>query len=474
MLKHKRNRNISGTPVFLKLLIGLIFGYILLHLFMYQRMDKTAIYEVRYGFLSKNNVLRGLCLRDETVITGKASGHINYFVSASDRVGVNTIVYSLDRNGAIYEYIKETKEELDDNELRGVREISRGFFETFTSSDFDKVTPYHSSLNAYLTNIKADKALKRLKKLDEKTSLTFDKYKAESSGNIAFYTDGLENKSEGELSYQELYDSEYQRHEISNNDEIKKGDPVYKLLKSERWKLLCPLEPEAYTQLDEIIRNRGELDRSMQMKIKFLEDSTYSNCTLELQKKEGMDYASLTFTDSAVRFLNNRYMDVELQLKQDTGLQIPVTSIVQKSFYKVPKEYVDRGGNQSSSNSYGVIKKIVETEENTIGRQFVEISNIDSGEEFVYVPADRFEDSQIIVSPSDNKTEYHLSEKFNLNGVYNINKGYAVFQYIEVIDKNDQYYIVDDKKSAVSEFDHIILDGKSASENMILNQKGIK
>lgn len=474
MLKNKRNRDISGTPFFLKLLIGIIFGYILLHVFMYQKSDKTAIYEVRYGYLSRNNVLRGLCLREEKIVKSKASGHINYFVSGSDRVGVNTIVYSLDSNGSIYEYIKETKEELSLVELREIRRLSRTFFATFHPSDFNRLLPYNSSLDVYLTNIKADKALNKLKKLDEKTSLSFRKYKALSAGNIAFYTDGFENKTQGSVSYSELYDDDYQRQDINNNDEIEEGSPVYKLLKNERWKLLCPLEPEVYKQLEEIVRNKGSLDGDIPIRVKFLADATYTNCNLELAKKEGKDLAVLTFTDSAVRFLNDRYLDIELQLKQNIGLQIPITSIVQKSFFKVPKEYADRGGGKMSSNSYGVIKKTAVSESNKSGREFIEISNIAAEEDFVYIPADKFEDSQILINPSDNKTEYVLTDKLSLNGVYNINKGYAVFNYIEIIDKNDQYYIVDDKKSMIGEFDHIVLDGKSASENMILNQKGVK
>lgn len=164
-----------------------------------------------------------------------------------------------------------------------------------------------------------------------------------------------------------------------------------------------------------------------------------------------------------------------MQLKQNVGLQIPITAIVQKSFYKVPAEFIDRGGNKlSDTGSFGVLKKLINVSENKMDKQFVELGKVPRDEEFAYIPVDKFEDSQIIVSPFDNKTEYLLSDKVSMNGVYNINKGYAVFNYIEIIDKNDQYYIVDDKKSVLSEYDHIILEGKTASENMILNQKGGK
>lgn len=473
MLRIRRKKNISGTPLFLRLLIGIIFGYVLIHLFIYQQSDKTAIYEVRYGYLSRNNVLRGLCIRDEKVFISKSSGFVNYFVSSPERVGVNSTVYSLDNNGSIYEYIKDTREELNEEEFRGIRELSREFLANYDSSDFYQVFSYNSGLDTYLANIKADKALKKLKKLDEKTSLNFTRYKAEASGNIAFYTDGFENKTENQVVYDELYDRDYLRTVINNNDRIQQGDPVYKLLKNERWKILCPIEPEVSTQLEEIIRNKGNTDGRLFLPIKFLKDSTYTNCTLEIKKKNGKEYILLLLTDSAARFLNDRYLDVELQLKQNFGLQIPLTSLVQKNYYRIPKEYGDRGGN-SLGNTFGVIKKVPQTEDNKLGRQFVEASNVDLGDDFIYVSADKLEDSPVVVHPTDNTTEYSLSDKISLNGVYNINKGYAVFQYVEIIDKNDQYYIVDDKRSMVSEFDHIILEGKFAEENMILNQKGVK
>lgn len=473
--KNRKRRKIGGTPIYLKLLIGLIFGYILVHVVLYEKNDKTAIYEVRAGYLSHNNVLRGLCIRDEEIVKSKKSGHINYFVSEGDRVGVNSIVYSLDNDGAIYEYIRETKEDLDDFELRGIRAVSRDFSEHFSPYKFEEVLHYRSRLDIYLTNIKADKALSKLKKLDEKTSLSFSKHKADSAGNIAFYTDGFEGKSEAQIDYSDMIGEDYQKKVINNNDSVKKGGIVYKLLKNERWKLLCPLDDETYNQLDEIIRNKDNLNREIQMKVKFLEDSTYTNCSLKLEKKANHNYAVLTFADSAVRFLNHRYLDIELQLKQNVGLQIPITAIVQKSFYKVPEEFIDKGGNKlSDSASFGVLKKLTNVSDNKIDKQFVELGKVPRGEGFAYIPTDKFEDSQIIVSPLDNKTEYLLSDKVSMNGVYNINKGYAVFNYVEIIDKNDQYYIVDDKKSVLSEYDHIILEGKAASENMILNQKGGK
>ena len=58
-----------------------------------------------------------------------------------------------------------------------------------------------------------------------------------------------------------------------------------------------------------------------------------------------------------------------------------------------------------------------------------------------------------------------------MTGVYNINKGYAVFKQISIISQNDDYTIVDPKTAyGISLYDHIALNGDSVHENDIINK----
>ena len=56
-----------------------------------------------------------------------------------------------------------------------------------------------------------------------------------------------------------------------------------------------------------------------------------------------------------------------------------------------------------------------------------------------------------------------------MQGVYNVNKGFAVFKQISPIASNDEYTIVETKTSyGLSLYDHIALDGAKVKENQTI------
>ena len=48
-----------------------------------------------------------------------------------------------------------------------------------------------------------------------------------------------------------------------------------------------------------------------------------------------------------IRYVNDRFIDVELVVSEKTGLKIPNSAITKKQFYTVPKEYFTQGGDSS-------------------------------------------------------------------------------------------------------------------------------
>ena len=56
-----------------------------------------------------------------------------------------------------------------------------------------------------------------------------------------------------------------------------------------------------------------------------------------------------------------------------------------------------------------------------------------------------------------------------LQGVYNINKGYAVFKQIEVMLQNEEYSIIKTGTSyGIALYDHIALDGSKIQEDELI------
>ena len=57
----------------------------------------------------------------------------------------------------------------------------------------------------------------------------------------------------------------------------------------------------------------------------------------------------------------------------------------------------------------------------------------------------------------------------HIQGVYNINKGYAVFREVKVIDQNEEYCIVEPYNPyGLSAHDYIVLDASTVTDDDIV------
>lgn len=78
-------------------------------------------------------------------------------------------------------------------------------------------------------------------------------------------------------------------------------------------------------------------------------------------------------------------------------------------------------------------------------------------------------DGNVILKPNSSDT-YTVHETSKLNGIYSINKGYAVFKQIDIIYQNNEYAIIrSDTDYGISLYDHIALDGSTVTENALIN-----
>ena len=86
----------------------------------------------------------------------------------------------------------------------------------------------------------------------------------------------------------------------------------------------------------------------------------------------------------------------------------------------------------------------------------------------MYLDPNVFQKNDIIIKPESTET-YTLRETKPLKGVYNINKGYAMFKQINVLCESEEYYIVEEGNSyGLSNYDRIALDSTGIKENDIV------
>ena len=156
-----------------------------------------------------------------------------------------------------------------------------------------------------------------------------------------------------------------------------------------------------------------------------------------------------------IRYAEERYLDLELILEDESGLKIPKSSVVTKKFYTVPKDYLTSGGNSSGT---GVLVYISKDQSQF---QSVEVYYSDEESNLVYLDYDAFDSNTVLKKPDSSET-YELTKTKKLKGVYNINKGYAIFRQVQILCESDEYYIVASGQDyGLTNYDHIALYGDS-------------
>ena len=75
----------------------------------------------------------------------------------------------------------------------------------------------------------------------------------------------------------------------------------------------------------------------------------------------------------------------------------------------------------------------------------------------------------VLLKKTDSDETLRLREKKSLRGVYNINKGYAVFREVSILCESDEYYIVEAGSNyGLANYDHIALVGNDVRENDVV------
>ena len=88
----------------------------------------------------------------------------------------------------------------------------------------------------------------------------------------------------------------------------------------------------------------------------------------------------------------------------------------------------------------------------------------------VYLDPNAFDKNTTLIKPDSTET-YKLKKTKSLQGVYNINKGYAVFEQVHILCENDDYYIVEENTAyGLKNYDHIVQDGTTVEEDEVVFQ----
>lgn len=458
-----KDRKVSRYPSNLNNInIGMVFFavmaiYIIISVFTYIKKDHMVGYQVMNGSLSSNNIYTAVALRTEEIVTSDTAGYVNYFATEGGRVAVGNLVYTVDESGQLLEYLKSQGSEevaLSDEDLTELRTQIVNFDSSFDRTNFRPVYDFKVSLDGTVHKLSNNSILNNIKTLNENSgTLQSINYRySGGTGIVVYSTDGYEDLTLQQMNMSLMDENAYEKTQLINNNLVKSGDPVYKLCTSEEWSVVInENDPDKVKVLEDL----------EYVKVRFIKNqdeswgkvSTFTN-------DEGDTFVQLTFTNSMLTFCRDRFLNIELITEDEKGLKIPVSSIVYKNFYLVPKSYIIK----NNDGTTGVLRVKYDEQGNETS-EFVDIEVYSENETEYYVDEEVLRSGDLLIL-TDSNSRFTVSKSDSLIGVYNINKGYADFRQITVLYQNDEYAIVKPNTNyGLNVYDYIVLDSKTVEQD---------
>ncbi|TGY96726.1 hypothetical protein E5329_08130 [Petralouisia muris] len=448
---HRMSHLNIGVIVFL-----IIFVYMLYNIFQYFTAKQIAVYEVTQGTITQNNTFTGVVLREEKIFQTEKSGYINYYSKDGAKVGVSSYVYSIDETGDFYKEIASQNDGQLFEEKGSYDELEKtaaNYVLDYSNMNFYHVYTFQYDMEAELLEAIGSNALSNLDHY-QGSSAGFHAYLAPEPGIVVYNTDGLENVTVENFT-EDIFDAAaHTKNNLLSREQAAAGEPAFKLITSEIWNLVVPIEQEL----------AEDLAKESNIQVKFKKDNSTAWGASRILNQDDNWYLILNFQNSAARFATDRYLDIELLLSDTSGLKIPNTALTKKSFFLIPKEFLTKGGDD---NTNGVTRQYEDDKGKTV-MEFTAVSVAEETEDMYYITGSGLEKGNVIIK-ADSNEKYTLEETASLQGVYNINRGYAVFRKVEILFQNQEYTIVNTGTNyGISLYDHIALDSSAMKENEII------
>ncbi len=439
------------------LIFAAILLYLAYHVIAYAVRDKIQVFEVGQPVsLVENTTYTGLILRSESITQTDAAGYVNFYIREGNRASVGSVVYSLDESGQFTQMLSSSASDTSNLSQENLSELKRSltnFNLSYQSQNFSQVYELKYSLENQLLDFVSTNSLEDLEELGIDTTY-FHTVPATQSGIVVYYTDGYESLAPASVTADSFDQTAYQRSDIRSGQLLEGGAPVYKTVTSEAWSILIPLTEEeaaAYQDTTSLDVYFPERDLSATVNFSIITGA------------DGNSYGQMELSRYMVQFADQRFLQVEIQRNRETGLKLPKSALLEKDFYTVPVDYAS-----GEEGELTFTKETYSTEGTTA--EVIQPTIYYATDEVYYLDPSEVAAGTTLVKP-DSSDRYTLEETASLLGVYNVNRGYAVFKQVNVLDENDEYVIVQQGTDyGVAVYDQILLDSSLASEGEILYQ----
>lgn len=440
-----------GTMILLVILV-----YIAAVAWNYLKKEHVSIYEVNETSIADDSTLTGFIIRNEEVIRSEESGYVNFYHADQSKVGKNEVVYTLDGSGSIGELLEQVGADSTATaaDIANMREVISDFYTNFKTSSYYNIKDFHYNIENTIFEQSRDNLYSDLKKQLSENNFTedFTRCRSKASGILSYSIDGYEEMTPESVT-PELFQkvASVERRQLSSSEKIEKDTPVYKLVSNEDWKIILLLTEELEAKLREMDTVRVTVKR----------DNVSFNAELSIQNNGGTNFAVLSMSRFMGRYLNDRFLDIELNLNSAEGFKIPNSSILTKELAMIPENLATSGGDDAEK---GVLRLIYDKEGGS-RKEFMSLADCPVSDGYYYVSESVLKPGDTIIDPSNNEP-YIVQETAEEEGVYCVNMGYCQFKKIEKIYENNEYTIISsDTTGGISNFDHIVVNPERINED---------
>lgn len=496
IMKYPKKRSFSNVGM---IMFSIIFIYMVFSVYTYMNRDRVQVYEVVEGGIVNEKDYTGIIFRDETTKYTDRAGYINYYVREGKRASVGTSIYSIDETGSIAAFLQEHPEAgatFSEENLADLKKRLTAFSITYEDNDFQAVYDEKYSLEALVLEYSNFNAMDNLQGLMDQSGMNFQQVTADTAGIISYAIDSYEDLEPSQVTEDLFNRANYSRAITQSGKMIAQDAPVYKVVTADDWSVVFPMTEEDLAQYGS----------ETSLKVSFAgKDLTAAGDFSTITGADGKTYGKLDFNKYMVQFISERFVQFEIVTDREDGLKIPISAVTDKTFYLVPREYLAKGGDAESTDT-GFLKEVY-TESGT-SIEFIPTTIYYSTDEYYYIDIEEDGDLKVgdyLVKPTgiyvpdeddvddaqgdgdtaeetndaaaqtaraaDSSGRFQIGANASLMGVYNINKGYAVFKQIEVLAENDEYYTVKKGMSyGLSVYDHIALDAATVEEGAFIYQ----
>lgn len=480
--RHKENEQSAAATKHINfgaVVFMIIFLYIVIMLISFAVKESVNYTIAETGILSHSAQYQGLVIRDEIVMTSNDSGHLKYFFPEGARVRNNNPVFGVVTDPSMMALLDEQIFKANQN-LSAADPIFDESYEFLRNRIKNYVINQHNQAFGYtyeakkqiendITEIRNTVIIQQSKNegSDSHINLLENQYneavslvKASRSGLISYKIDGLEHIS---IDTFKLGDIKLVPtvQDTTTKTMTEANQPVFKIVDNYLWYIAAEIDDECEKQIEgKNYIGVDFVDKDLQLDVKIY----------DVIDDNGKTYLILEIDRMVNQFLSDRNVNFRITYENYQGIKIPEAAVTSKTFAVIPIDYlifVDK--------HYAVPKKTYSKDalgQETIAPIPVKIFKKQGDD--AYVPIDDQLAVGDVLSATDNltyeTTEFIIEDTIDLEGVYVINKGFAVFKFIETNYKESDYRIVSSNIDyGVRIYDRIATEGELTKEYQIIN-----